>query len=365
MHIGNFLDNRISKNVTYSYHHRGLPALYFPDLKTESEEKEVYTKENGNLFFNDTVSWEDTVIFQDGIDIRIDLSGNSFVDHIYLQQGHASALVNVEIFTIAEGKFKKIGYYEPETNVLLTSSELTIAVGTYCDTIVVRLNADCMPVIIQKLQVWGAWDLENSVWPTPSKAVYSEDIFPLENLKTIRAVTEDEKFAAQYLCEKLKENTGCSPAVSDTEGELVLHADTSEKNEFSKDTFVLDILKDHAQITAANRRSLLYAADAFLQRIDKTTIRCCHIEDEAFADFRGVHFAIPSKKNVAFLKNMIKYVFVPMRYNQIILQVSGAMKNTKTVKGRCRSIMDLSAEISGQKKKVANSLITWNHLVWK
>ena len=329
MHIGNFLDNQISKNITYSYHHRGLPALYLPDSKPESEEKEVYTKENGNLFFNDAVSWNDTVIFQDGVDIRIDLAGKSFVDHIYLEQGQGAALVNAEIFTIADGKFKKIGHYEPETGLLLTSHEITISVGTYCDNIVVRLNADCMPVIIQKLQVWGAWDLENAVWPTPSKASYSEDVFPLESLKTIQAVTEDEKFAAQYLCEKLKENTGYAPVISETEGELVLHANTVEKNELCKDAFTLNILKDHGQITASNRRSLLYAADALLQRIDKATIRCCYIEDEAFADFRGVHFAIPSKKNVAFLKNMIKYVFVPMRYNQIILQVSGAMKYDK------------------------------------
>lgn len=326
MHIGNFLDNQISKNVTYSYHHRGLDTLYFPDVKTEEEVKDIYTKENGNLFYNNVVSWDDTVIFQDGVDIRINLSGNSFVDHVYLEQGDGSELVNIEVFTIENGKFKKIGHYEPETGSMLISSEITVPVGTYCDNIVVRLNADCMPVVIQKLQVWGAWDLENAIWPTPSNATYLDDIFPLENLKTICAVTEDEKFAAEYFCEKLKENTGYAPDVSENGGELVLHADASEGCEFGKDTFVLDIQNNQGQITASNRRSLLYAVDVLLQSIDEMKIRCCHIEDEAFADFRGVHFAIPSKKNLAFLKNMIKYVFVPMRYNKIILQVSGAMR---------------------------------------
>ena len=94
MYIGNFLDNQISKNITYSYHYRGLCTSYNPNLKKEEEEKEVYTKENGNLFFDNPVSWDDTTIYQEGIDIRINLVEKSFVDHICLEQGQKTFIQN-------------------------------------------------------------------------------------------------------------------------------------------------------------------------------------------------------------------------------------------------------------------------------
>ena len=119
------------------------------------------------------------------------------------------------------------------------------------------------------------------------------------------------------------------PVISEDRGDIVFSANMVEGNEFCKDEFKVIIQKKDGIISASNRRSLLYAADALLQRIEQENIRCCHIEDKAFMDYRGVHFAIPSKKNVTFLKNMIKYVFIPMRYNQIILQVSGAMRYDK------------------------------------
>jgi len=326
MQIGNFLDNQTTKNITYSYHHRGMLTPYLPDLKPEAVELKRYTKENGNLFFDDPVSWDDTAIFQDGIDIRINLHEQCFVDHVYLEQGVGSALQSIEILTLENGRFKTIGCYTPETGNMITRSDVTISVGAYCDNVVIRLNGDCMPVVIQKLQLWGAWDMENVVWPTPSKATYSSEFFPLRALRTIKAVTEDEKFAANYFCEKLKENTGYAPGISETHGEFIFCAQFFDGSEFTKDSFTLDLQPDSGRIVALNRRSLLYAVDTLLQRINGDTINCCYIEDEAFADFRGVHFAIPSKKNLAFLKNMIKHVFVPMRYNQVILQVSAAMR---------------------------------------
>lgn len=326
MQIGNFLDNQIAKNITYSYHHRGISAPYQPDMKPEAVELSAYTKENGNLFFNDVVSWKDTVILRDGVDIRVDLTEKSFVDHVYLEQGAGSAMKSVEILTLEKGKFKKIGNYVPESGEMITSAELTVPVGAYCDNVVVRLNGDCEPVVVCRLQIWGAWDLENAVWPTPAKVVYQKETFPLKKIKTVKAVTEDEKFAAQYLRGKLLEKVGYAPEISETAGDLVFRADTYEGSEFGKDGFTLDIAEAGSLIAAPNRRSLLYAADALLQRVDGEMIKCCHIEDEAFTDFRGVHFAIPERRRLAFLKNMVKYVFVPMRYNQVYVQVSAAMR---------------------------------------
>ena len=81
-----------------------------------------------------------------------------------------------------------------------------------------------------------------------------------------------------------------------------------------KDFYIIDVNEAGCIITAPNKLCMLYAVDALLQLVDKDVIKCCHIEDEAFMEFRGIHIAIPSKNQVEFLKNMVKYVFVLLNY---------------------------------------------------
>lgn len=326
MQIGSFLDNQIIKNVTYTYNHRGMNTPYPPDNIKEREEQVVYNKDNGNLFFNSAVSWQDTILLQDGVDVRINLTERCFVDHIYLKQGKGSALACLEVFTLIDNNFKKIGNYVPETSKIITAEEITISVGYFCDNVVLRLNGDCKPIVINQLEVWGAWNLENAIWPIPHKITYRNESFSIRNLKTINASDEDEKFAALYLCEKLQEKVGYTPIITENAGNIVFCITTISDSSPTKDSFILDITKNSCIIKAPNRRSLLYAVDALLQCMNGEQLKCCYIEDEAFTDYRGVHFALPPRKQIDFLKNMIKYVFVPMRYNMIFIQISGAMR---------------------------------------
>ena len=327
MKIGSFLDNQLNKNITYSYHERGLDIPYAPDAHKEAEEHAVYTKDNGNLFFRSPVSWKDTQVFRRGVDIRFSLGECCFVDHVYMEQGRGGALASVEVFTVCSGKFIKIGNYAPESGKLITSSEIKIGVGSYCDNLVLRLNGDCMPVVIKTLDILGAFELDNSLWPTPASGELSYDSFPLTLLKTVSAKGDDAAFAAEHLCSRLLEKTGYAPSFTDGEGDIVI--EICEASASGRDSFSLNIEAGKCYISAPSRLCLIYAVEALLQRLRADSVLCCSIKDEAFAEFRGVHFALPARKDMEFLRNMVKHVFLPMRYNTVFIQVSAAMRYDK------------------------------------
>jgi len=322
MQTGSFLDNRLLRNVKYSYHKCGIEETYMPDAVREEVEKEYYTSENGNLFYDKEVGWRDNIILQMGVDIKFDLDGKAFVDHINLLQGEGSEIAGVDVFTIVDGEYIKIGTYKNETGKLIKTPELLIDVAYWCDNLVLRINTDCMPVSIKKLDIWGAWDMENTVYPTPSNIEYKNEIFALADLKSIKFDNDDSYFAARYLSDKLKEKNGFFIDINPADGEVVFK--TAEVGK--KDSYILDVSGGKVVITAPNRLCMLYAVDAFCQLIDGKNVKCCHIEDEAFMEFRGVHFALPPKNQIGFLKNLVEHVFVPMRYNTIYLQIAGAMR---------------------------------------
>jgi len=322
MTIGSLLDDQLGKKVSYTYCQRGMDIPYLPDRVTEEEEKEIYTSEEGNLFFKRPVCWDPKVLVQEGVDIRITMEECCFVDHVWLMQNADSELKSVEVFTISDGEYQKIGNYQPETGKLIQTAEISVPVGFWCDNVIVRLNADCKPIHILKMDIWAAWGLKHTIWPTPAQAQYSEEYLSLSSLQKIQAVGEDARFAAKYLVEKLKEKTGYGLEITEAEGEIAFcMAQSSEKDAYS-----LKVTSDGCVVRAGSRRCLLYAVDALLQLIGEDRIRCADIEDEAFTDYRGVHFALPDQNQKDFLKNMVKYVFVPLRYNQIYLQISAAMR---------------------------------------
>jgi len=322
MKIGSLLDNKSCKKITYSYYQRGTLLPYLPDHIKEEETLDCYTNENGNLFFERAVAWYNSNILLGGIDLTFNIGERTFIDNIDICQGEGSAIKSVEVFARENDRLKKIGSYVPETNDNISTSQFTISVGYYCDNVILRINGDCMPVVIEKLDIWAAWELEDSVYPTPANIEFKNDKTSLETFKTVKAVNDDEKSAASYLCEKVERLTGHKIDIVEANGDIEIKlGDVAEK-----DSYILDVENGKCSIVAPNRISLHYAADAFTQLIDGDMVKCCHIEDEAFMEFRGFHIGMPSKDQVPFVKNIIKNLLVPMRYNSIIVEVASTMR---------------------------------------
>jgi len=333
MRIGSLLDNRITNTVTYSYHKRRMTDTYNPDNKKETADLAVYTKENGNLFFKEEVSWHDHMLLRGGVDIRFEMDERCFIDHIDLRQGESyitnpdvlkmkdSQFDNIEIFTLANGEEVKIGKYNAQTGSWVSSKEITISVGYYCTNLILRINTCCMPFSIESMDIWAAWELEDAIWPIPTHSKMLNRTFPLAALKTVLIENEDDSFAANYLNEKLTNKHGHAVLPVSQDGQIIFRCIGGKSDSFS-----LHADNECCVIEASNRRSILYGIDALLQVIDNGNVKCCHVENTDYKQIRGVHLGLPAKDQRAFLENLIKYVFVPMHYNMVFLQLSAAMR---------------------------------------
>ena len=337
MQIGSLFDNRLNKNISYSYCEPGMDKPLLPDLDKEANERDVYTSHDGNLFYNTDVSWKKATLLIGGVDIKVKADTTCFIDYVNIIQQKDSYIEKAEIFTIEEnGNYKKIGEYIPRaeldyapkympTKYNFTSElEFSIPVGYYCDNVVVRLNSNCYDLGLQKLDIWAAWDLEDSVFPIPQKALFDKKSYALKNLKTVSAKSEEELFAAAYLNEKLSHKFGHTLNIVSENGDVSISTINGEKEEFriiSKDS--------KASICGADRAGILYGVDAFLQLIDKDIVKNAEIKNVDFKEMRAVHIGLPTKKDVEFFKNLVKHVLVPMHYNMVFIQLTATMRFKK------------------------------------
>lgn len=336
MFIGSLLDNRSESKISYSYHKRGIQEIYNPDKVKEETDNLIFTKENGNLFFEREVSWHDHALLREGVDIKFKLDETCFIDHLTLVQGDSyitnpdvlrtkdSMFESIEIITCKNDEEKIIAKYTGETGNYVSSKEITVNVGFYCDNLIIRINGCCMPLSIKKLDIWAAWGIEDAIFPLPDKHEALNSSYSLDDLKTILVKNENEEFVADYLNEKLLYKFNHTLVKDKNKGDVEITFGKEEKDSFS-------IISENGRcnIFASNRRSALYGVDAFLQTIKNNRVNCCKVNHIPYKDIRGVHFALPNKDQLSFMENLIKYVFVPNHYNMLYLQLSGAMRYKK------------------------------------
>lgn len=317
MFIRSLLDNTLDKKVTYSYCRRGLKTPYFPDKIKEFKDEAVYDKRSGKLFYNKPVSWDGPALLDMAVDIRISCEDRFFADHVTLEQGIDSQIGSIKILTETNDGLKVIGKHLPESGKTITDKKINIPVNYFCDNIIVRLEGAYENIELCALDVLCAWDIENTVFPEPESIVYTDGGFKF-NINEGVSSPEGFEMAAKYFCKKHNEKYGTNFTPSEKGRISFIYSQRDDES------FEIEVTKNSVIISAGNLRTFLYAADALTQ-ISGSEIKCCRIEDKPFMNFRGVHFALPSRCDIPFLKKMVENVFVPMRYNSVFIQVSGAM----------------------------------------
>lgn len=322
MYIGSLLNGKLDKNFKYSYCQRGMNVSYNPDLICEEKEREFYTRENGYLFVQRTVAWNETVLLYNGIDIKFDFGEKVFIDHLYIKQSEGSEIGSVELFTVIGKTYKKIGKYNPETGKGILTSEFKVHTAEYVDNLVIRLNGCCGTVGIEKLDILGGINLSNGVWPIPLNYKFDGGTYKRDKLKTISCSDEEDLFAAKYIQERFFESFGAELELVKENGDIALKTLPA----CDKDRYFLKSEDGKCIIEGTGRRGLMYALSALLQLIDDDIVKNAVLENEDFMQIRGVHFALPSKDSIPFIHNMVKYVFIPNHYNMVFLEIAGAMK---------------------------------------
>ncbi|MBQ4542541.1 MAG: family 20 glycosylhydrolase [Clostridia bacterium] len=328
MFIGSLFDDTISKNVSYSYLQRGTDIAFNPNATKEGLDLPVYTKENGNLFARRPVSWSANSMLFNAIDLKVNVGEKAFIDHIYIKQGtndsispSTSHFLSIEVFTVTDGEYKKIGKFNPETgNKNCDKEEITIPIGYWCENLIVRFNGYLRKFHLDYIDIFAAWDMDDYVWPLPEKCEFLKDRIPFSSINSIAATTDDEIFVANYLNEK---SDNAFEVKADGKIKIEIEGDGYE------DGFIISVSKDKVLLKGKNRRSVLYAVDAFLQLIDGDSVKCVEIDHTSFKPMRGIHMGLPSKNQYDFLKNLVKTVIVPMQYNMIFLEIAGSMEYDK------------------------------------
>ena len=347
----------------YTYQRRGLKEELFPDLIEEKAVKDGFIPfSEGSLTDGDessTVGWRGSTLGEIGVDIAVDLKRPYFIDRVVILQEVrrrdnrvTSALNGVWVYarrSVRDG-YRLVGRVEASLRGKpITEERISVSVGLEASALIIRLDSFNRDLVLKELEVWGSSPEEPRLFPIPQKMEIDPkgEPFRLAEMREViigREPSEDTLFAAELLVEKLLEDFGVEVAVVKEHeaklcgvvvalgkpGECGLIDSEPNLRVDKSEGYALKIEKERTLLAALDRRGLIYGVEAFLQLLwlsgDVPAVEACIIEDYPRMAIRGVHFGIPPREEIPFIKRMIRYLLAPMRMNTIFLQVTAGMK---------------------------------------
>ncbi|MEA4824505.1 MAG: family 20 glycosylhydrolase [Clostridiaceae bacterium] len=281
-----------------AFFHRGTTLPFPPDAADNA----VYT-------------WNWDTVYDTGIDIALPLTREAFVGAVRFTLA-PDAEINSAL-VLADGK--PAGILDARDSKPLTG-EITVPVGVTAKSLTLRLGADLKKIALSTPEVLGAYEDDAPfVFPTAQSLTVTPGA-PVR-LGEIRASSSvDTAFAADYLLGRLPERFGdwFSPAGVP----VTLCIDESYQNE----RYRVEITSTGVTLTAGARLPLLYAIETLLSCGDAGNFTLCSIDDVPYKPMRGFHFGLPPRSELGFARRLIRYVLIPMRYNQLFIEFAGGMR---------------------------------------
>ena len=337
MYIGSLTDKNSPVKVSYYYTKRGLDDIIYPGLIKENEEKETY-ETDGNLFC-DYIGFAGTAIGHSGVDIHFLFDNECYVDLISFVQKPFSQIKNLTVYSVTDGNLRPVGRHFAENGKNISSvnkrvnmnadgtikydendeSEITpirVSVGVNTKHLILRIDADYLHIAIGNMDILGAVNPEEVIYPIPREMKIGSEV--LGNLTGIYAESDDAKSGALYFEDCLSKHKKLS-FKRDGNIRFLL-------KEMKDEAFEIEVNKDGATVMANSKRGFVYGGAKLLQLYDGNGLKFAQIKDEPYMGIRGVHVALPAKKDLEFLKRLIKYVYVPLGYNTVIMQISALME---------------------------------------
>ncbi len=316
MYIGSLKSPDAHLHITYAYRTRGGSGETYPDLMQEEEKKDFYDC-TGKLM-SATVGFNGNNLLDDSIDIELTFSQDAYVDHIRFTQEPKSAIGRVQAFIRGEsGGLKAVGNHAPESGKTIREQEIEVTVGVTTDHVILRLEGAFRHIIIGDLDVVGAVDMDRMIYPIPQSMQEKPGFLTV--ITGISASSPEEVRAKENFIEKYQENLG--RAIPEGEGNVIFRLVDDEE-----EAFAISVDENRAEVTGGSLRALLYASEKLLQLCTPDGIRQAEIHDKPFLGLRGVHFALPSKGEIPFLKRLVKYLLMPLGYNTVFLEIAAGME---------------------------------------
>ena len=321
------------------------------------------------------VGWRALTVGEVGVDIAIQLGGHHFVDRVLLHQpaspeapapaipagavgaegiesiGHVepAGLSRVEVYAAGPESqgLSLVGHAGRRGAATLPEGPISVCAGVEAEELVVRLISHQRDIRLNGLEVWGAGPGEPRVFPVPAKMELlpgPELVLGTECAIAIgSSASEDVRFSASLLSEKLGERYGLEPAVAEIDavsstdaivvgqagviGQSALPPPTAPK---SPEAYAMRVDAAAATIAAGDRRGLVYGVETLLQLLEESEGRvsapACLVKDAPRLAFRGVHLFLPARDQIEYTTRLIRYLLVPMRLNTIFLELAGAMR---------------------------------------
>ena len=335
----------------YTYYRRGTNKPFFPDLMADrGGARGLIPFAKGGLFRAGPVGWKGGSLHDIGLDMLINLKTPCFVDRVVIAQDapSSSAFAGVTALVSCDGKaFHAAGRLDSGVRGMIADETVVVPLGVTARVLVLRFTACFRNIVFKQMAIFGRELGSPVVYPIPAKIEYpfcrgNPPPAKVSGLVVGENASEDTMFAAHLLAEKVAEDFGARvPIVKETEirsktgmliigktGEIKALADKSSK--VRPEGYALRADRKSVGLRAADRRGLIYGAEALLALLRASggppRVPACAIDDYPASEMRGVHFGLPWREDIPFVKRLIRYVLAPMRMNTIFLEFAAGMR---------------------------------------
>lgn len=332
---------------TYRYYRRGTRDAMPPDLiEDRAAGPKAATFARGDLFRDGaTVAWRALALYDEGVDIEIDMRAEVFVDRVCIEQDAEahSAVAAVEVLVSDDGKaFRKAGRLDAGPSGAIDEPALQVPVGILAQVVVVRLHACYRNIALKAFDIFGCSFNCPVVYPQPASCRFGSAAGALP-LAKVRAISvgakpgDDTRFAAQELAERIAEDFGVDldivegPDASKTSDALSVGLWREHgKRRGRAESYALEVARGKAVLRGADRLGLLYGVETILSLLHQSegapALPACQVDDAPAMTLRGAHMGLPPRSEIDFIKRLIRYVLVPMRYNTLFIEVAAGMR---------------------------------------
>ena len=343
MFIGNLLDKRSGVSIDATYYKSNTTQALPP------------TTPAGDLTQNQPLGWQWDELCGSGLDIHIQLGAPQetneksriWLCQLILHQAAAPASVADGAILYrngADGNPGLVAQTRPQPGQQL-AGDIILDANCFADDLLLRIQTDYRNLQFNSIEIIGAVLEDTCVFPLPAETkTRPGKAIPAASLTTICTDLTDPDCAAaaDYLQDLFKNALHITLSVKNvdipsSDGSIVITKDTSLPSE----GYHLTTAVDRISIAGSDLRGLLYGAASLYQLSLTGQIQPIEINDAPFLGFRGVHLGLPSRENIPFLKRLIRYLLIPMRYNTLFVEIGAGMRYDRHPEineawGRCK-----------------------------
>lgn len=299
---------KLNNKVDISYTLCRLEAGSVPALRTA-----------GNPFTGETLCIHWDQLMDDTLRMSVDLGMDYMIGDIVIK--FADGGTPAAVYIRSEDASRVLASCKGETNCNLSAGEKALTVAESVRHLNIDFVMNFSPLIINGIDIYGAETDSMPMFPIPKSYIRSEGSLPVNMLTKYTADCADGDAAALKFAEKFTECTGldCERA-EDAAFSLIL-----DKN-VPTNGYRLEIGTKAASLYASDLRGFVYGTENLIKLMEKDGVPCGTVEDAPFMPYRGVHLMLPGAHEMEFARRLVKYVISPMGYNNIIIEVAGAMR---------------------------------------